>query len=120
MDALIYESLIRTAFSCGRTWKHGADADAYREMQNALSDKEDEGDLYHLGVEVGKIDAYLYDALYKIRDDERYKGNSEFITKINKCLHYLLDPTPELIDRCISEAMDALDCLEKRYIVSAH
>jgi hypothetical protein len=35
MEAMVYESLLRSVYNCGRSGKKGADADIYRKMEMA-------------------------------------------------------------------------------------
>lgn len=101
--ALEYEYLIRAVFKCGRGGKHGADADTYRYMRSVQNfPRVSENSDYELGVIVGRISAYLFEAFNEVIS--LYEDNTEFTNKIEKCFDYLREPTVEKIDKCIDEA----------------
>lgn len=107
MKAMYYENLIRAVFKCGRTRRFGADADIFRELERAsvAFPGQKSVNQYRLGFKIGEVTAYLHTALYEVQ--EQYKENKEFISKIDKCLKYLYEPSLEDIDNCIEEAWDA-------------
>ena len=108
MTAMNYESLINAVFKCGRTRRFGADADIFRELEKRASvpfPGQKSVDQYKLGFKIGEVAAYLHTALYEVQ--EQNKDNKEFISKIDKCLEYLYEPTFEDIDKCIEETLVA-------------
>ncbi|HHV84946.1 MAG TPA: hypothetical protein GXX42_03880 [Petrimonas sp.] len=104
--ALFYEYLIRAVYKCGRTNKHGADADIYRWMLS-VSDRfpNMENREYKLGVMVGKVSAHLSEALGEAIS--LYGNNLEFKAKIEKCVSYLNEPTVEKLNNCVDETWEA-------------
>lgn len=106
MDALSYEYLIRAAFNCERTSRHGADADIYRGLEHRIEPIGGKPvNQYELGVRVGEITNNLYEALCEVID--KHSDNSDFVSKIQKCKDYLYEPTFEKINSCIKETWDA-------------
>lgn len=104
--ALEYEYLIRAVFKCGRGVKHGADADTYRYMRSIQNlPRVDKPSEYELGVIIGRVSAYLLEALNKVVSI--YEDDTEFTDKIENCFDYLREPTVEKIDKCIVEAWEA-------------
>ncbi len=99
--ALSYEYLIRAVYKCGRGGKHGADADIYRYMYSV--ERRDKG--FQLGVIVGRVSAYLSEALSEVISMN--EDNMEFISKIEECFIYLREPTVDKLDKCILEAWEA-------------
>ena len=105
MNEMIYESIIREIFKCGRGQRFGADADIFRGLES-FSLKKDP-DLYKYGIITGAVIAYLGTALCEIQ--EKHKNNEVFCSKIDHCLEYLRQPSMGNIDKCLKEAADALE-----------
>lgn len=102
---MIYESIIREVFKCGRGQRFGADADIFRGLERLSSEKASKP--YEYGIKTGAVIAYLRTALYEIQD--KHKNNEAFCSKIDHCLEYLRQPSMGNIDKCLNEAADALE-----------
>lgn len=96
--AMCYENLIKAVFKCERG-EHGAEADIYRGLYpfGKLRD-----DVFKRGVYVGIISVHLSNALSKAISMK--KDKSDFVSKIQKCVMYLNNPTAEKLNNCIDEA----------------
>ncbi len=106
MNALSYEYLIRAVFKCGRTMRYGADADLYRGLERATTPVLNRSvDQYQLGLKVGEISTYLFEALKEVIAQN--EENKDFVKKIEKCKDYLYEPTFEKIEMCIEETLSA-------------
>lgn len=75
--ALEYESLIRAAFNCGRYGVAGANADIYRglEREAHLAGSE-EGGRFELGLIMGRVVAYIENALKTVQKSIQLIGSS--------------------------------------------
>lgn len=106
-NALLYEYLIRAVFKCGRSRRFGADADIFRHLERTSVPFSGQAsvDKYKLGFSIGEVSAYLHTALYEVQ--EQYKDNEDFVSKIEKCISYLSQPSLEDINKCIKETWHA-------------
>ena len=106
--ALQYEHLIKTVFKCDRYGVAGANADIYRTLEREASIAASERvDRFELGVCMGRVAAYLENAL-KTTLKER-SDDEESTKKIRECLSLLQDPTMQNIDECIDKALEVLN-----------
>ncbi|WP_288472127.1 hypothetical protein [uncultured Porphyromonas sp.] len=105
--AIEYEYLIRSAFNCGRCGVVGANADTYRSLERQVASANSEkGDQFELGFAMGRVVAYIENALKKVQKE--HSANKEFIAKIDDCLSLITsDPTMEKIDDCVDQAREA-------------
>ena len=105
--AMKYEHLIRAAFKCDRFGVAGANADTYRYLQGEVgSVKSGKGNQFELGLAMGRVVAYIENALTKVRKE--HLDNDEFTAKINKCLSLIIpNPTMDKIHACVDQAREA-------------
>lgn len=105
--ALEYEYLIRAVFKCDRWGVAGADADIYRHLEREVaSANSGKGDRFELGLAMGRVVAYIKDALKTVLKE--HSANKEFTAKIDECLCLInSDPTMEKIDVCVAQAREA-------------
>ena len=109
--AMEYEYLIRSAFNCGRYGVAGANADTYRYLEGkVVSANSGEGDKFELGLAMGRVVAYIDNALKTVLKE--HSANKEFTAKIDECLCLInSDPTMEKIDVCVAQAREAFESI---------
>ena len=109
--AMKYEHLITAAFKCDRWGVAGANADIYRYLQGEVgSAKTGKGNQFELGLAMGRVVAYIENALTKVRKE--HSDNEEFTAKIGKCLSLIIpNPTMEKIHACVNQAQEAFESI---------
>ena len=103
MNEMLYESVIRSVFQCGRGQRFGADADIFRGLERFSISRAEKP--YEYGLHMGKVMAHLETALYEIQ--EQHKNNEAFCSKIDHCLKYFSEPSMEKIDKCLEDVVAA-------------
>lgn len=105
--AMEYEHLVTAAFKCDRYGVAGADADIYRGLEARASQAASGGgDPFELGVSMGRVVAYIENALKTVQKE--HSADGEFAARIDECLSLIKpNPTMEKINNCVGQALDA-------------
>ncbi len=109
--AMKYEHLITAAFKCDRWGVAGANADLYHFLEHQASlESSEKGDKFELGVIMGRVVAYIENALKTVRKE--HSANNEFTEKIDECLSLIIpDPTMPKINACVDQAREAFESI---------